>query len=117
MARVEIDFQQSVAERYEIVLPRPRAGSAILASEPDEPRLRAVGPPTRTKILDWDIYQWVATCPPTIEAYAEFARRYGLLGGTGDPPGESFLSTWRETIGGLAKLRKLCDAAKASGVG
>jgi hypothetical protein len=118
MARVEINFQRSVAKRYEIVLPRPRAAdSSILTFEPDEPRLRAVGPLTRTKILDWDVYQWVATRPPTIEAYAEFAHRYGLLGDALDPAGESYLSTWRETIEGLAKLRRLCNAAKASGVG
>lgn len=67
-------------------------------------------------MLDWDIYKWVAKRPPTIEAYAEFAHRFGLLGDALDPPGESYLSTWRETINGLAKLRKLSDGAKASGV-
>src|SRR5947209_1346816 len=112
MARVEIEFEWPVAKEYEIVSAQ-RPGSSILTSSRKEPRLKAIGPTKNTRILDWDIYKWVAKRPPTIEAYAEFAHRFGLLGGGLDPPGESYLSTWRETIEGLAKIRNLSDGARA----
>lgn len=115
MARVEIDFEWSVAERYEVVRPKKGAGGTLLTAETNEPRLVAVGPLKNAEKLGWDVYTWVAGQPKTIEAYAEFAQRFGLLGGSMDPPGESYLSTWRETIDGLAKLRKLCDSAKGAG--
>ncbi|MET3967233.1 hypothetical protein [Bradyrhizobium sp. S3.9.1] len=117
MARVEIEFSWPVAERYEIARPKKGAGNTLLTSGINEPRLVAVGPLTNTRMLDWDIYKWVAKRPKTIEAYAEFAHRFGLLGDVMDPPGESYLSTWRETIDGLSKLRKLCEGAKVAGAG
>jgi hypothetical protein len=116
MARIEIDFEWPVAERYEGVA--PTKGSTLLISAA-EPSLRAVGKTKKRRPLEvkpggFDAYLWVMRQPPTLEAYAAFAKGFGLLGGELDPSiDESFLSTWRDTIKGLRTLRNWGEKVRA----
>jgi hypothetical protein len=106
MARIEIDFEWPVAERYEIVRPKATgaAGSTIVRSQPAEPKLKAVGTTENRRPLEFksggsDAYLWVAQQQPTIEAYRIFARAFGLLEESGT------LATWCQTIEDLGTLK------------
>src|SRR5438105_2047114 len=111
MSRIEIDFEWPVAERYEIVQSKKVGSSTLLSSGSTEPSLRAAGKTKKRRPLErqpggHDAYLWVMGQSPTLEAYAAFARGFGLLFGEFDPSvNESFLSTWRDTIKGLRTLR------------
>jgi hypothetical protein len=118
MARIEIDFEWPVAERYEIVRPKVR-GSTLLTSGPADPRLKSIGKTEKRRPLELrpggrDAYLWVAQQKPTIEAYQIFARAFGLLGGAFDSPSESHLSTWQETIEGLHTLRSWSKSVRSN---
>jgi hypothetical protein len=113
-ARIDIDFEWPVAERYEIVPHKKSKGTSLLSAASTGPSLKAVGPTKTRRPLEWgEVYVWVAARPPTIEAYAEFAHRFGLLGGNLDPPGQSYLTTWQETIEGLSILKSWSEKVQA----
>jgi hypothetical protein len=116
VAKIEIDFEWPVAERYEIVRPKSK-GTTSLTAGLNEPRLEAYGKTETRRPLELkpggrDAYLWVAQQKPTIEAYQIFARAFGLLGGEFDPS-EGALSKWQETIEGLHTLRSWSKSVRS----